>query len=342
MSKFFDKLPFRKLVEAKIPSETITKYPILGKLIVFTNQIVCVLAVVLLMACFSGNKNDKNVTQGNSPALAQAAPAPAPEPSSTKVNPESDFTVTLTDDGKGAVITNYVGKSTSVVIPSTIQGMPVREIERLIDTGIRESVAQKHLITSVVIPEGVTLIGVHAFENFSKLSSVTLPSTLEIINDQAFSSSPITDIKLPAGLKQLWGYGEDLSQGKDIQKITYGNVFSGTSLTSFPNPWPAKITVIAGFTFNNTKIRGDLIIPEGITFIGYSAFGACKEITSVTLPSTIKVIEYLAFSSCSNLTTVNIPDSVKEIKFSDSFQGCSKLSLASQAALRQRGYKDGF
>jgi hypothetical protein len=59
MNKFFDKLPFRKLVEAKIPSETITKYPVLGKLIVFTNQIVCVLALVLLVACFGGGGSSK-------------------------------------------------------------------------------------------------------------------------------------------------------------------------------------------------------------------------------------------------------------------------------------------
>jgi hypothetical protein len=86
-----------------------------------------------------------------------------------------------------------------------------------------------------------------------------------------------------------------------------------------------------------------VVIPEGITEIESSAFNECKELTSISLPSTIKKIGSDVFVSCPLLTTVNIPESVKEIKFDfNSFYDCPKLSLASQSALRQRGFKGNF
>jgi tetratricopeptide (TPR) repeat protein len=284
----------------------------------------------------SGNKNDKNATQVNSPALAQAAPAP----SSAKVNPESDFEVILTDDSKGAVISKYIGKATSVIIPKTIQGMPVREIGYLAFAG--KNVDRSYLIkyseirfiddpsiakiTSVVIPEGVTSIGQYAFNYCENLSSVTLPSTLESIDGSAFNYCvALRTITLPTGLKKL-GYG----------------VFEGSSLTTLPNPWPSAITRIPGGSFKNSKLRV-VVIPEGIAILGDESFYECKELTSISLPSTIKEIGLQAFFSCPLLTTVNIPESVKEIKFDNlSFYRCPKLNLASQAALKQRGYEQSF
>jgi hypothetical protein len=72
-------------------------------------------------------------------------------------------------------------------------------------------------------------------------------------------------------------------------------------------------------------------------------------LTSVSLPSTIKKVEWRAFDKCSVLTTFTIPDSVTEIEFDNrdygpygSFSKCPKLTLASQAALKKRGYTGTF
>lgn len=54
MNKFFDKLPFRRFAESKIPAQAIEKFPMLGKAIPFTNQIVCGVVLVLLVAFFAG------------------------------------------------------------------------------------------------------------------------------------------------------------------------------------------------------------------------------------------------------------------------------------------------
>jgi hypothetical protein len=251
-------------------------------------------------------------------------------------NLETDFEVTLTQDGTGVLVKRYVGKSASIIIPTMIQGMPVKElgIESIQDRKSREEFGELK-ITSVVIPEGVTEIGWSVFHGNKSLRSVTLPSTLKIIEKYAFAGcESLTSIKLPVGLMRL---GDE--------SWPDGSVFSYTGLTSFPTPWPAGITFILPGMFEESKLRGNLVIPEGITGIGEKVFARCYNLTSVSLPSTIKKIEGEAFRACSNLTTINIPESVKKIDFGYSefqFVGCSKMNLASQAALKQRGYESGF
>jgi hypothetical protein len=297
MNKFLDKLPFKRLAEAKIPAETVAKYPILGKAIPFANQIVSGFAVLMLVVCFSVGAGNGANGSGGSPIKAQAS-------GSGRVNAESDFEVKLTGDGTGAVITKYVGISTSVRIPATIEGLPVKEIGGYAFSGrdMFEKETDITKITSVVIPEGVTSINGMAFFSCENLSSVTLPSTLLSMGIGAFMyCKALASIKLPAGLKL----------------VEFG-IFNGSGLTSFPDPWPAAITKIPIRTFMNTKLRS-VVIPEGITIIegGYGdggAFEKCEELTSVTLPSTIEKIEYGAFA------------------------GCPKLNLTTQAALKQHGY----
>jgi len=134
MNKFFDKLPFRKLIKAKIPAETIAKFPILGKAILFTNQIVCVLAVILLAACFGGSKSDKGATSGTvASGSSEVQAVPAQTTNSGTANPESDFEVTLTSDSKAVRIVKYVGTSNAVRIPAKIQDMQVIFISCLVN-----------------------------------------------------------------------------------------------------------------------------------------------------------------------------------------------------------------
>jgi hypothetical protein len=91
-----------------------------------------------------------------------------------------------------------------------------------------------------------------------------------------------------------------------------------------------------------------VVIPEGVTQIDYGAFFNCTALTAITLPSSIQSIGGMAFNGCSALVTVTIPDSVTIIYFSWQldfqlpFGDCPKLSLASQAALKKRGYTGSF
>ena len=47
-----------------------------------------------------------------------------------------------------------------------------------------------------------------------------------------------------------------------------------------------------------TGSGGDVIIPEGVTKIGNSAFYGCANLTSVTIPGSVKEIDKRVFQGC--------------------------------------------
>lgn len=68
-----------------------------------------------------------------------------------------------------------------------------------------------------------------------------------------------------------------------------------------------------------------LEVPEGITHIGWSAFGNCPELLTLTLPSTLRTIGGVAFYNCQSLTALEIPEGVTEIG-GGAFNGCYGLA----------------
>lgn len=72
------------------------------------------------------------------------------------------------------------------------------------------------------------------------------------------------------------------------------------------------------------KKIGSVVIPEGVTEIGNSAFEGCTQLKSVTLPQSLETIGNAAFSGCSSLTEIVIPDGVTLI-YNDAFRDCTAL-----------------
>lgn len=67
-----------------------------------------------------------------------------------------------------------------------------------------------------------------------------------------------------------------------------------------------------------------IVIPEGVTEVGKSAFSCCNGIESVIIPDSVEIIGHNAFYGCKSLKSVQIPDSVKIIK-DYAFSGCKNL-----------------
>lgn len=68
----------------------------------------------------------------------------------------------------------------------------------------------------------------------------------------------------------------------------------------------------------------NIIIEEGVTYIGQEAFEYCKNAKTVSIPSSVREIGNAAFYYCTSLETVTVPDGVTEIG-EETFDHCAKL-----------------
>lgn len=83
------------------------------------------------------------------------------------------------------------------------------------------------------------------------------------------------------------------------------------------------------YDFHNNYTKKEeiisIIIEEGITGIGDSTFGDCRNLTSIELPKSLTKIGEYAFVDCRNLTGIKLPESVTEIGGA-AFCGCRSLT----------------
>lgn len=177
-------------------------------------------------------------------------------------------------------------------------------------------------MTSVTIPDGVTVINDYAFSDCRSLTSVTIPGSVKIIYGYAFFNC--------RAIESVYYTGDIAGWCKVIRYSSY-LVSSNTSLY-----------------INGNKISGELIIPDGITSITYSAFAGCKGLTSVTISDSVKSIDDFAFGGCKDLTSVTISDSVTKID-DYAFDGCVNLTditfngtIAQWNAIEKNDYWDAY
>lgn len=115
-------------------------------------------------------------------------------------------------------------------------------------------------------------------------------------------------------------------------EYTYDTVIGGVIITKYNGD--AKTicipTEIEGAPVKQVTLCGNIVIeqvvlPDSVTVIGYSAFANCDSLTEITLPENVVDISDEAFRGCSSLTSVIIPDSVTSIG-DRAFKGCSSLA----------------
>lgn len=66
-----------------------------------------------------------------------------------------------------------------------------------------------------------------------------------------------------------------------------------------------------GVLTNYTGPGGDVVIPDGVTSIGCSAFECCNNLSSVIIPDSVTSIGMKAFRDCQNLKRIKIPGKVQ-------------------------------
>ena len=176
---------------------------------------------------------------------------------------------------------------------------------------------EKDRIRELHISEGITEIGIKAFEDCQALERVYLPDSLGRICAYAFRNCcSLMEIQSERSVYR-YIYDESPESAREAETIYFG-------LEAFKNtPWALKkwgdFYCEEGVLYICFSRKQDLVIPEGVHTL--HEFSLCnQESRSVALPKTLTTIEGLVFSG-SGITSLEIPDSVAEISqyaFADS------------------------
>ena len=158
-------------------------------------------------------------------------------------------------------------------------------------------------LTSVNIPSSVESIGDLSFFRCSSLASVNIPNSVTSIGRSAFSGcSSLTSVNIPSSVTSIGDFA--FSGCSELKSIV---VSSDNTVYDSRNNCNAIIE-----TVSNTLIRGcnNTVIPNSVTSIGGYAFSGCSGLTSITIPNGVTSIGGYAFSGCSGLTSITIPNGV--------------------------------
>lgn len=150
--------------------------------------------------------------------------------------------------------------------------------------------SSRSLITTVVISDGITYIGCHAFDDCNNLSSITIPDSVTNIGYKAFyNCESLSSITIPDSVTSIGAYA--FSYCKSLSSITI----------------PDSVTTIGKHAFYNCDSLSSITIPDSVTTIGDYAFDDCSSLTKLSIGNGITAINSKVFSSCTKLEEISLP-----------------------------------
>ena len=183
-------------------------------------------------------------------------------------------------------------------------------------------------LSSVVLSNKVTKIGIDAFSKCTSLTSITIPSSVTEIDSFAFFESGLISIEIPNSVTEV-----------------RGGVFSECSSLKYVK-WSENADIMASSLFSGSGLVS-ITVPKGVTLISISAFYRCKALkeinvesgnekyssvngvlfdgtelknypegktdTSYTIPEGITAIYNLAFGDGANFTSLTLPSTFTDI-----------------------------
>ena len=265
-------------------------------------------AVLLLSACNSGGSK-----------------------ANVETDPKTGLRFRENIDGTYTVAGAKDNKATEISIPATFKEKPVTTI----GYGAFKNFGA---LEKISIPDSVTSIGKHAFEECKNLTQVTLgeQSNLQTLGERAFyGCAYLRAFAMPQKLSSLGAYAfygcaslEEIafpaqSRLTDVSTFAFAYCFS---LESVSFGQGSRLLAISPSAFLECKSLESVTFGEGCapTTIGAEAFAECAKLSFINMPSSMRQIGEKAFYNCLSLLSITLPQGLSAIGDA-AFSGCYKL-----------------
>ncbi len=199
----------------------------------------------------------------------------------TQNGPE-EIVFSVDSNGVLTSVSGLTASNTTVVIPSEVGGITVREI----GTGVFKD---NRNIVSLTIPDSVTTLQNRICSGCTALREVYLPSGLTVIPDETFDGcSSLSTVHFPDTLEQI-----------------RSDAFCGTALTEFIAP--DSLTEIWSYAFKDCSglVKVDL---KNVSSVSGGAFQSCTALRSVRLSDKLTELPDHLFDGCTSLAEIDMPD----------------------------------
>ncbi len=197
-------------------------------------------------------------------------------------------------------------------------------------------------IEEIILPRGVLTIGAGAFNNCSGVQRLWLTNSIQSIGANAFNGMKNLKKVYFSGTILEWETGiqwadkgyqigvaittnEEIASGSCGEALTWSLNAAGDLTVSGTGDMADFAATGAPWAEYRDQIKL-VILGQGVTSIGSSAFQDCKNLETVSLPGSLTALGKAAFLRCGELTNVKLPASLKSVG-EDCFTGCEKLVL---------------
>jgi hypothetical protein len=226
----------------------------------------------------------------------------------------------------GAItITGYTGPGGDVVIPGTINGLPV--------TAIGDSAfSYCSGVTNLFIPASVTSIGFQAFVYCYDLAAIEVVGENPVfssLDGVLFDAARRTLLRYPEGRTGTYAVPEGVEHIADkafyyclnnliavalpASVVSIGNEAFGMCFALAEANLSTNVASIGQGAFFHCGSLPDIILPNSVTNLGDGAFMHCSSLTNAVLSGGLASIGVQMFHSCSSLEQIDIPPSVTSI-----------------------------
>ncbi len=217
---------------------------------------------------------------------------------------------------------------------------------------------------ALALPEGVVAIHSNAFYGLTYLTAVTLPQSLLYVGSQAFASTGLTAVTVPATAKLDFGAFAQcealteatvpslpayvFSECTELAQVTLNNAITSigahalehTAITSFAVP--VGVTTIGEAAFENCYVLTSVTLPAGLLTLEDDTFKYCYALSNVVLPAGLINVGNYTFYCCYELNSVYVPASVEYVA-NCAFGSCGSLTIYCEtAAMPEWGWSQGW